>query len=1041
MIKKHTPEKGCVFTLAFSLMLRHNEDSRVGYMKKALTQASLFSIMVFGMSLGVSVFYSTISMAVGQPKNYQVVETANNGLEFRYQNCNISSQPGAAALGEQCTDEVVDISANGGNLDVANVRLGYGNADQICTYNVSFSRNGDSVRMDVLNRTSGNAIGGNGCDNEGPGDQSFSVLTEEEAANGNGAADGDETAAEETKCQIDGIGWIICPVSLFIAGALDGVYAVIGSMLEVTPLNTDTSDQDSPTYSLYVIWQSARNIANILFVIAILLVIMSHLTSIGITNYTIKKMLPRIIASAILVNLSYWICAILVDVSNIVGWGLQGFLEANRPDLINTSQSDSAEMWTTVVTAVLFGASSLTILGVGYSLLAVAPGVIVAAFSAITPLMLAALLAVLVAFLIIAARHALVIILIAVAPIAFCAFLLPNTEKYFTFWRKAFVACLMLFPIFSLIFGLSQIAGFIIISSAPLPLTDEASTGQEVLGLIMVGLGLAVLVAPLVFIPKIVAIGGGVVGKLAGMANNKNRGLIDRAKKRRADEWGTRAQMWANKPNSKRSWMNPGAAAGRSLYQRGARNKQTREVMRQAAKNQGTESWAEEVQTAKNVVAEAAAARAAGLEPDKVPTRRQEWLASQSALTRRAAGIAAGQEDSDIKDRSTQLTMEYAGSLSQAEQGLRDALAQEVPDAIDIQAHVSMLSNSFGVRGVEVLNEVVASTVAGSGSETERIVTMGIRSNVGSVRPKDKALSDYANGVTSNAPTSVRVNGTDRQVIANTDMSAGGLEPEKLVGLSTIAMAAEAQHGRINASTAEFILETPELSQKILNSPREAILRNIVASGGGASSSTTAAAGGGSTAPVGASSASTSSSASSVGSSTPRSAPVSVTTSSPPSTAAPELVIPHGVSSPRPEAPRIVPSSSDARSYNPDTRTAVQPEIATQARAALYNEAPRQGYAAGAVPTPQRYTVGEDLSRPQTITNIINTVKPAGLSDGDLARIADATRNSNTTEQKNIYHKVEGERAAREHLRNRFEANASQSTNSPQEPPRNYRPR
>ena len=57
-----------------------------------------------------------------------------------------------------------------------------------------------------------------------------------------------------------------------------------------------------------------------------LAIIISQLTGFGISNYGIKKMLPRLIIAAILVNLSIYICQIAVDLSNILGYGLRAGL-------------------------------------------------------------------------------------------------------------------------------------------------------------------------------------------------------------------------------------------------------------------------------------------------------------------------------------------------------------------------------------------------------------------------------------------------------------------------------------------------------------------------------------------------------------------------------------------------------------------------------------------------------------------------------------------------------------------------------------------
>ena len=74
------------------------------------------------------------------------------------------------------------------------------------------------------------------------------------------------------------------------------------------------------------------NAANIIFAIALAVVILSQITGFGVSNYGIKKMLPTLIMVAVLVNLSFFLCQLAVDVSNITGYGIKKiFVELGGP--------------------------------------------------------------------------------------------------------------------------------------------------------------------------------------------------------------------------------------------------------------------------------------------------------------------------------------------------------------------------------------------------------------------------------------------------------------------------------------------------------------------------------------------------------------------------------------------------------------------------------------------------------------------------------------------------------------------------------------
>ncbi len=302
-------------------------------------------------------------------------------------------------------------------------------------------------------------------------------------------------------------GWLVCPVVGILATGMDKIYEIVSDFLVI---RTVTNDTNSP---LYRMWMLIRDIANICFVIAILIIVYSQLTSIGISNYGIKKLLPRLIIGAILVNVSFWLCAIAVDASNILGYGIHNLFVGIRAQFMEGSAFPTeTPTWQSIAGVILAGSG--TAVG-GWSILVATVGGSAYLF---IPTLLGAILAIIVALLVLAARQALITVFIIIAPLAFVAYLLPNTEKWFTKWREAFTTLLLLFPIFSVIFSGAQLAGMAII---------QTSGGN----LFIIILGLGVQVAPVVITPMIVKFGGGLIGKIAGIVNNPNKGLVDRTRK------------------------------------------------------------------------------------------------------------------------------------------------------------------------------------------------------------------------------------------------------------------------------------------------------------------------------------------------------------------------------------------------------------------------------------------------------------------------------------------------------------------------------
>ena len=354
--------------------------------------------------------------------------------------------------------------------------------------------------------------------------------TYEQTSNSTISIESPSENSTSTSCDVQGIGWIICPVSNWLADGIDFMYSALQEFLKTKPL--ETTNQNS---GIYLAWVIMRNISNVAFIVAFLVIIYSQLTSVGISNYGVKKMLPRLVIAAVLVNLSFTICAILLDLSNIAGYAFQDAFMGIK-NTISTVGENTGVGWTWSEVIVM-------ILSNG----ALAGGVVatVAMGAELLPLALSALvgigLVLLLVLLIMAARQALIVILIIISPLAFVCYLLPGTEKWFKKWRDLFLTMLVFFPAFAVIFGGAQLAGIIIIQNA---------TGAN--GGIMQILGMVVQVIPLALTPIILKLSGGVLGKFAGFVNDKNKGLYDRTKNYAKDRRETIKNKKLANPNMAR---------------------------------------------------------------------------------------------------------------------------------------------------------------------------------------------------------------------------------------------------------------------------------------------------------------------------------------------------------------------------------------------------------------------------------------------------------------------------------------------------------
>jgi hypothetical protein len=318
---------------------------------------------------------------------------------------------------------------------------------------------------------------------------------------GNEGSEGGEEAAYETSCAIDGIGWIVCPVMIFVGKMNDAAFGFLEEILGIRPaVVTSESTQAA--------WAAFRDIANVAFVIAFMVIVYSQITSAGVSNYGIKKMLPRIVIAAILVNISFIICAIAVDLSNIVGASVYSlFQNSIAPDV--GSDITNASWEETIAGAVALA----TAIGV----------ILIVVLFFIGPM---ALLALGMIILILVARQALVILLIVMAPLAFVAYLLPNTEDWFKKWYKAFIAVLMVYPIVGAVFGVSTLASRVLSSVAAD--TEDSSLLQVI--------ALGVLAVPLFAVPAILkgslSAAGSIGARISNLADKTQGKATQRGKER-----------------------------------------------------------------------------------------------------------------------------------------------------------------------------------------------------------------------------------------------------------------------------------------------------------------------------------------------------------------------------------------------------------------------------------------------------------------------------------------------------------------------------
>ena len=327
------------------------------------------------------------------------------------------------------------------------------------------------------------------------------------------APEEEEGGEPKNSCGIDGgLGWLICPVMTFVAMINDAAYGAISGFLDIKPTILSSGDNSGAKQG----WDFFRNIANAIFAVIFLWIIFSQISNVGVSNYGIKKILPRLIIGALLVNLSYYLCQIFVDLSNILGHTLKDALEAGAGKIGTESE---AAGWISPIAAALVGVGGVA------TFAALAIGI---------PTLAAGFLAIMTVFIILVVRQAGIILLVAISPVAFAAWLLPNTEDLFKKWMKMFRGLLLVFPIISLLYGAGKLAGAVLVASA----TVDPNNPDETMQLVALAATTMPLIAtPFVLQSSLSSLGsiGAKIGKMSANAHGRFAGNVKGTAKRRTD--------------------------------------------------------------------------------------------------------------------------------------------------------------------------------------------------------------------------------------------------------------------------------------------------------------------------------------------------------------------------------------------------------------------------------------------------------------------------------------------------------------------------
>ena len=333
----------------------------------------------------------------------------------------------------------------------------------------------------------------------------------------------------------EALSWFTCPLIDGLSTFMTRLYtSIIEEWLNFDPqILTMSTNATTGANAARDAWGRFRIYANIFFVIVLFFMIFAQFTGFGEGRYNFRAMLPRFIALVIVVNISYPICQIAVDLSNILGSGISNlFIEfSSHINLENAEGVAGASILATVIAAVLIAAVAIIVASI-----AVGPAFLMPIIMAL----LGGMLTVFFTYLMLVVRQAVMVILVVVSPVAIALSILPGTKSIFDKWFKLFRGLLLTYPLASLLVMGGNFAARLVM---------KVWNGES---FIMSVVSMAICIVPVTMLPKVTrstltALDGlalkaqGGITKFAGnrlresrFANNANAVRAEKTQRRRS---------------------------------------------------------------------------------------------------------------------------------------------------------------------------------------------------------------------------------------------------------------------------------------------------------------------------------------------------------------------------------------------------------------------------------------------------------------------------------------------------------------------------
>ena len=261
------------------------------------------------------------------------------------------------------------------------------------------------------------------------------------------------TSSSQSTCEQNSGGWALSWLACPVLNAASSLTQALLDLFE-GQLSFSVGQLGNGAAKIHQSWALIRDIATALVVVALLIMVFSQAVSFGpFDAYTIRKMLPRLVAAVILIQIS-WVASIwVIDFVNSIAKGIADLM------FYPFGGSANMDLFSLLGNAGLGG----TELGVlNWAAIGVVTALAVAFLFSMLGVAFVAIIALLFALFTLIFRKVLIIALLIFAPLALLAWVLPGTERYWKLWRENFIKVLFMFPIIVAIISAGRVFAYVV---------------------------------------------------------------------------------------------------------------------------------------------------------------------------------------------------------------------------------------------------------------------------------------------------------------------------------------------------------------------------------------------------------------------------------------------------------------------------------------------------------------------------------------------------------------------------------------------------